>query len=269
MSKMSNMKVFALLILSIALLVWATMGQALTFGAGKEGRGYDRWATDVTHAFNSRGVESDKVNLKGSDDLTLGICAGEIDVAPSQQDAAYQRQIEGCELQELWTYPSEEFMFLAVPPDSKIDELEDLKETDVVITDAAGSGSDFTARQIRRIEMSDKGNKSPWAKFQLHNKSVKSAVGLGSAGKIAGVFFVGSINSEEIKFFLKNGWSFVEVYDKNLDDLKFNGKPLYEGQRVKLPGFGKVYTYKVKTSIYGKELGEQEQEIFESVMSTR
>ena len=79
----------------------------------------------------------------------------------------------------------------------------------------------------------------------------------------------GSPSSTDLAFFLKNGWELAEVYDKDLNDLEFNGQPLYEGQKVNIQGAGKVYTYKVKTFIFGKELNEEQQELFESVMATR
>lgn len=94
-------------------------------------------------------------------------------------------------------------------------------------------------------------------------------MGLGAGGKIDAVFLVGSKTSADLEFFVKNGWKAAEVYDKDLNDLQFNGQALYEGLDVKVEGVGSVYTYQVKTFIFGKELGEQQQELFESVMATR
>lgn len=238
-------------------------------GAGKESRGYDKWAQDIASAYVQRGHEASVVNLTGSDEITLSICNDSLDFAPAQQDAAYQRAMEGCELLPLWTYPSEEFMFLLVPPNSSIDELEDLTATSKVATGLAGSGSDFTLRQLRRIELSEEGNKSEWASLQVDNRSLKSAMGLGAGGKLDAVFFVGSTSSADLAFFIENGWAAVQVYDKDLNDLQFGGAALYEGDYVEVPKVGSVYTYKVKTFVFGKELSDVAQELFEAVMVTR
>jgi len=252
-----------------AMLGSAVFADPVVIGAGKEGRGYDKWAKDIAAAFSQRGQEAVVQNFAGSDEITLSICSDKVTFGPAQKDAAYQRAMEGCELMELWTYPSEEYIFLMVPPDSNIDELEDLTSSSKIATDAAGSGSDFTLRQLRRIELGEEGNKSDWANAAIENRSLKSAMGLGAGGKLDAVFFVGSRGSDDVKFFLKNGWEPVEVYDKDLNDLAFNGKPLYEGDDIIVPDYGKVYTYRVDTFIYGKELAGNQQELFESVMATR
>lgn len=247
----------------------SALAEPVVVGAGKAGRGYDDWAQGISSAFNQRGLATSVLNFTGSDEISLGICKDAVTFAPVQQDAAYQRSMEGCELLELWTYPSEEYMFLMVPPKSDIDELEDLTAASKVATDLAGSGSDFTIRQLRRIEQGEEGNGSEWSKLQVDNRSLKSAMGLGTAGKLQAVFFVGAKSSPDLAFFLKNGWVPVEVYDKDLNDLEFNGQSLYEGGKVDIAGYGKVYTYRVKTFIYGKELPADIQETFESVMATR
>ena len=253
---------------SLALFAGAAIAEPVSIGAGKEGRKYDKWAQDIASAFTQRGTEASVINFTGSDEITLGLCSDKVAFAPAQQDAAYQRAMEGCELLELWTYPSEEYMFLLVPPKSDIDELEDLTETSKVATDLAGSGSDFTLRQLRRIEQGDEGSKDDWSKLQIDNRSLKSAMGLGAGGKLDAVFIVADTGSADLAFFLKNGWTAVEVYDKDLNDLEYNGQSLYEGEDVRING-SKVYTYRVKTFIYGKELPAATQELFESVMSTR
>lgn len=253
---------------ALLLMCGAALAEPVTVGAGKAGRGYDKWAQDIASAFTQRGAPATVVNFTGSDEITLGICSDKVDFAPAQQDAAYQRAMEGCELLPLWTYNSEEYMWLLVPPKSDIDELEDLTSSSKVATDLAGSGSDFTLRQLRRIEQGEEGSKDEWSKMQIDNRSLKSAMGLGAGGKLDAVFLVGSSASADLGFFIKNGWTAVEVYDKDINDLEFNGEPLYEGGDVGVTNY-KVWTYQVKTFIYGKELPAETQEVFESVMSTR
>ena len=246
----------------------ASFAEPIVVGAGKAGGGYDKWSQDIAKAFTQRGVPAVVTNFTGSDEITLGICSDKVLFAPAQQDAAYQRAMEGCELLPLWTYSSEEYMWLMVPPNSDIDELEDLTSSSKVATDLAGSGSDFTLRQLRRIEQGEEGSGNDWSKMQIDNRSLKSAMGLGAGGKLDAVFFVGTASSANLDFFLKNGWTPVEVYDKDLNDLTFNGEALYEGDTTKFAG-GSVWTYRVKTFVYGKELQADLQEVFESVMSTR
>lgn len=239
---------------AIALLapVLALADEPLTIAAGKPGGGYDRRALQIEQRIEQRGVEAAVVNFAGSDEISLAVCAGRAQMGILQIDAIYARSLEGCQMKAVASYGTE-FALLIFPPRSGFDELSDLGPGSAVLVDGIGSGSDLFWRTIVRIETGEDGDGDEWASARAVNDPVELANASAEMGEIHAVLLVRKSDAADVQALLGQGWTLGELWDRDIDDLAFNGGPLYlsEKQKIMLPG-GKTswaWTYGVRSFI--------------------
>lgn len=214
----------------IALLLTTTIAHAepMVIAAGKTGGGYDAAAQRLKMRLEQRSIDAHVNNFNGSDEITLALCSKRADVGFTQVDAIYARAMEGCNLRPLGLY-GKEFAYIFFPPDSRIDELDELDETKTVLVDTVGSGSDLFWHTIVGIETDPKhGNNSTWASAASVNEPVDMAPTLAEIGDIHALIMVRKPDSRDISNLLALGWKQGWLYDKDIDDVEFNERSLYE-----------------------------------------
>lgn len=242
----------------------------VTIAAGKQGGGYDKAAQAIAQRLGQRGISATVENLDGSDAITLAICGGSADLGLTQIDAVWARAQEGCDLKAIGTYGTEVAVLL-FPPKSKKDELSDLRESDAVLADTIGSGSDLALRTMIRIENGDHGSHDKWAGLRVVNDQLQLAQASAEMGDITAVFMVRKPTDPAIIRLLENGWSLGYLWDKNIDDLKFKDKPLYEATKLDLVANGKHirnWGYDVRSLIVaGKSVVNGPKDTFAAVVS--
>lgn len=233
----------------------------LTIAAGMPGGGYDKFAKSMVVRLNQRGYSNVSItNNNGSDAITLAACNGKADIWIAQVDAIYTRAMEGCNIKPVADY-GVEFAMLLVPPNSGIYHLYDIKPTDTVATDGIGSGTELFWKTIVAIENGDKGSKDAWAKANVVESSPELLNTMANFGDIQAAVLVRKTDSADVKMLLQQGWHIVELWDKNIDDLQFNNKPLYtstNSHEIRTPQ-GTVYPwgYDVRAFVgVSKALGE-------------
>jgi hypothetical protein len=246
-----------LLIAAIAAIA-ATMAlptYALEIATGKAGGDYDTKSAVISENLRQRGIENHVTNYNGSSEISLTVCQGKADVGLMQMDAIYVRMIEDkCVLKPIAPL-GDEVAVMLVPGDAPKAKrkLKNWTDSDSVLVDTVGSGSELWWKTAVSIEQSDKGSQDDWAKASTVNDSLDLAEGLGSMGNITGVVMVRKQNSKDIINLLDAGWQLAELWDKNLDDLKFNGKPMYEQAELTIvDSNGKKHSgwgYKVKSFV--------------------
>lgn len=122
---------FPILILSLGFLAVALLlpglaaAEPLTIATGKAGGGYDRRAIQIEQRLEQRGIEAQILNLNGSDEISLAVCAGRAGLGILQIDAIYARSLEGCQMKAVASYGAEVALLL-FPPRAQHDELSDL-----------------------------------------------------------------------------------------------------------------------------------------------
>jgi tripartite-type tricarboxylate transporter receptor subunit TctC len=244
----------------------------ISIGAGKPGGGYDSYAQSLATRVAQRQIAATVVNYNGSDEISLALCSNNVQVAPVQIDAIYARAAEGCELKPIGVYEGE-YAVMMVPPKSPINELEDLTENSVVMVDTIGSGSELFANTIKSIELGDEGSKNKWAKFQVNNDPVELAHAAAGIGDVDALILVRRLHSDsgltEIRSLLRLGWTFAELYDKDLNDVSFNGKPLYEGDYFVVKDEGrnyKSYGYVVRTFVVANKELQKDKKTFAEIV---
>lgn len=237
-----------------AMLCGATLAahaDTITIATGKQGGGYDRRAQEISQRLEQRGLETTVQNLNGSDEISLAICQGRADIGPMQIDAIYARAMEGCTLKPVAVYGSE-FAFILFPPGSDADELEDLTPQSAVLVDTIGSGSDLFWRTIVRIETGEDGDGDEWSAARVVNDPLELAHASATMGDIHAVVLVRKPDSADVLRLIDLGWSLGQLWDRDIDDLQFNGQPLYAGQKVALKWGNKTvknYAYQVRSLI--------------------
>lgn len=204
----------------------AAYAEPLVIAAGKPSGGYDAAAQRLKMRLSQRNTDAAVVNYNGSDEITLALCSNKADIGFTQIDAIYSRAIEGCTLQPLGLY-GKEYAYIFFPPDSPHNELEDLTNTDTVLIDTVGSGSDLFWNTIRDIELGDQGNGSEWAGAGSVNEPIDLAPTLAEIGDIDAVVMVRKPDSRDIANLMGLGWEQGWLYDKDINDVEFNGKELY------------------------------------------
>lgn len=231
------------------LIATPVMALDVNIATGKQGGGYDAAAKNLAQRLGQRGFDVTVENLDGSDAITLALCNGSAQVGIAQVDAVDARAAEGCSLKPVGNY-GEEVAVILFPPKSSLNELDDMGESQAILVDTIGSGTDLFWHTIVRIENSEDGNKSAWAKVKPVNEPIELAETSASFGDIDAVLLVRKLNSPDITNLLARGWRLGELYDKDINDYQFNGSSLYEPSRVQLrspAGKARGYGYKVRS----------------------
>ena len=231
---------FPILILSLGFLAVALLlpglaaAEPLTIATGKAGGDYDRRAIQIEQRLEQRGIEAQILNLNGSDEISLAVCAGRAGLGILQIDAIYARSLEGCQMKAVASYGAEVALLL-FPPRAQHDELSDLGPGSAVLVDTIGSGSDLFWRTIVRIETGEHGSGDDWAQARAMNDPLELANASAEMGEIHAVLLVRKPDSADVQSLLGQGWTVGELWDRNLDDLEFNGGTLYLSEKLAIP----------------------------------
>lgn len=226
--------------------------QPVVIAAGMPDGGYDKFAKAMTTRLNQRGYANVTVsNNNGSDAITLAACNGKADVWIAQVDAIYTRYTEGCVLAPVADYGTE-VAVLMVPPKSEIDELSDLTADDAVAVDGIGSGTELFWRTIASIESGDNGSGDAWAKATPVESSPELLNTMANFGDIQAAVLVRKPDNQQIQMLLNQGWTFAELWDKDINDQEFNNLPLYESAENRFnsqDGAVEAWTYNVRAFV--------------------
>ena len=260
------------------LLKYAALALALTAGAasadvvvatGKSGGGYDKAAQTLSQRIAQRGIQNEVVNMNGADEISLAVCGDKAQIGYMQIDAFYARSKDGCSLKAIANYGTEQ-AYILFPPKSSYGKLSDLSEKDTVLVDTVGSGSELFFRTIQRIEK-EEGRGDAWSNASLNTDGLDIAPAAGEMGDVQAVVMVRKPNSPDMARLLDLGWSLGELWDRNIDDLKFNGQSLYTSQKVQLlDGAGKKhrgYAYDVSSFVVANASLIRNKEIFNKVVA--
>lgn len=211
----------------------AVAAQDIHIAVGQQGRGYEARGLEIGERLSQRGHEVSVDNYEGSDAISLAVCDGRATVGIMQIDAIYARAQEGCDLKTIGTYGNE-YAFMLFPPDSKLDELSDLRADNKVLVDTIGSGTELFWRTIVGIETGDKGNKSKWAQAKpVHDLTVLADT-MAQAGEVDALLIVGIPDNKEVLNLLEKGWELGELYDKDINDMQYRGGSLYNTETVEI-----------------------------------
>lgn len=235
---------------AVALMVAGTaaFSAEFTIATGKEGGGYDAAARTAATKLAQRGHVVEIENLNGSDEITLAVCSGRAVAGFTQIDAMDARAKEGCTLRPVADYGSGEIAVILFPPDSGMDSLDDLTSADGVLVDTIGSGTALFWDTIVAIENGPDGNGSAWAEAKPIFDDVTMAEPLANFGDVQAVVMVQTIDSSKISNLLDRGWKLGELWDKDINDYQFNGKPLYASEKLSITSTSrkhKGYVYAV------------------------
>lgn len=226
--------------------------EPLLIATGKPGGGYDRRAIQIEQRLEQRGIEAQILNLNGSDEIALAVCAGRAALGIMQIDAIYARSLEGCQMKAVASYGSEVAVLL-FPPRAKLDELSDLGPGSAVLVDTIGSGSDLFWRTLVKIETGEQGSGDGWAQARAVNDPLELANASAEMGEIHAVLLVRKPDSPDVQALLGQGWKVGELWDRNIDDLEFNGGKLYLSEKLTIPTPGgktvKAWGYTVRSFV--------------------
>jgi TRAP-type uncharacterized transport system substrate-binding protein len=207
--------------------------QSLTIATGKPKGGYAAYTAILSDRLSQYKVPNKVINYNGSNAIATALCSKEAALGVLQIDALYNMSKQGCALEPLAIYGTEYAMIL-FPPDSEYDSLGDLGEGDKVLVDGVGSGSELTLQTMIAIEKGPDGNNSTWSKLSLVNGGFETAPASASAGLIDAVFMVAKQDNSRLIALLDQDWVIGDVSDKDIDDLLFNKKPLYDKTTINL-----------------------------------
>lgn len=221
-------------IASAAILAMAAtaVNADIVIATGKQGGGYDRASQTLAQRIEQRGIDVAVTNMNGSDEISLALCRNSAQVGYMQIDAFWQRAQDGCQLKAIANYGTE-VAYILFPPNSEIDELEELTEQHTVLVDTVGSGSELFFRTIQKIEK-EEGRGNAWSDVSMNTDGLDIAPAAGMMGDVHAVVMVRKPNSPDMVRLLDLGWTLGWMKDRNIDDLEFNGKSLYEGNKVQL-----------------------------------
>lgn len=223
-----------------------------SIATGKPGGGYDRRALQIEQRLEQRGIIATVTNLAGSDEISLALCGGRADLGILQIDAIYARSLEGCQMKAVGSYGAEAALIL-FPPRADHDELSDLGPGSAVLVDTIGSGSELFWRTIVRIETGEDGSGDEWALARVVNDPLSLANTSAEMGEIDAVVLVRKPDSADVQALLGQGWVLGELWDRDINDLEFNGAPLYRSEKMKVPTPGsktlKAWGYEVRSFI--------------------
>lgn len=239
-------------ILFLGLTVSPVRADGLTIATGKPGGGYDQRARQIGQRLEQRGIVPAIINLQGSDEISLAVCSGRADLGLSQIDAIYARSLEGCQMKAVASYGSEVALLL-FPPRSPHDELSDLGPGSAVLVDTIGSGSDLFWRSIVKIETGETGDSDGWASARAVNDPIELANAAAGMGEIHAVLLVRKADSADVQSLLGQGWTVGELWDRDINDLEFNGGKLYLSEKLSIPTPGgktvKAWGYAVRSFV--------------------
>lgn len=246
---MKTMITVALATLGLATTAFA---EPLVIATGKDGGGYDKAAREVSQRLAQRQIANTVLNLNGSEEISLAVCGGAADIGWMQIDAIYARAMEGCTMKAVGLY-GDEVAVILFPPRADHDELSDLSAKDAVLVDTIGSGSSLFWATMARIEKGPDGSGDKWAEARAVFDPVSLAHTSAELAEIQAVVLVRKPDSPDITRLLDLGWTLGELWDKDINDLNFNGGELYESLKVEItpPGKKKVrnYGYKVRSFV--------------------
>ena len=230
----------------------AAAADVLTIATGKAGGGYDRRAIQIEQRLEQRRIAAEVVNLNGSDEISLAVCAGRAQLGLMQIDAIYARSLEGCQMKAVASY-GVEVALLLFPPRSPHGALSDLGTGDAILVDTIGSGSDLFWRTLVKIETSEDGDKDAWASARAINDPLELANAGAEMGEVQAVLLVRKAESPDVQGLLGQGWKIGELWDRDISDLQFNGGPLYLSEKIaiKTPAGKtlKVWAYQVRSFV--------------------
>ena len=255
---------------ALALLTYPATADTLTIAAGKMGGGYDARARIIEQRLDQRGLDAAVENMNGSDEISLAVCAGRAQLGIMQIDALYARALEGCTVKPVAVFGNE-YAFLLLPPKSDLDELSDFGPQNGILVDTIGSGSDLFWRTIVKIETGDDGDSDEWASARIVNDPLDLANASASMGDISAVVIVRKLESPDVTRLLDMGWTIGEMWDRDIDDLQFNGQPLYASEYVKVlfgNGTTKGYAYQVRSLIVTtQQVAQGDRKLFSAITS--
>lgn len=257
------------LIMSLGLFTTPAIADDLTFYTGKEGGGYHGYSKDVVQRLNQYGVGQVSIeNRNGSDDITLQACSNDNSLWVAQVDAIWTREMkQGCYLEVLADYGNE-YTYLMFPPDSEKSKLGHLDSSSKILVDRIGSGSELTWKNMVFIDQ-EHGGSDDWGKAKPVTSDIRRASALANKGDIDAVFLVRTPSSSDIGRLIDQGWSIGKMSDKDINDLMYGSKPLYEKADVQFEGCKKCYNdgYVVRSVVGTTEhMESRDADLFYNIM---
>lgn len=242
-------KLIAIASLGVGILAATVItAEEVTIATGQLDGGYDTSAQKLALRLEQRQHDVEVLNFVGSDEITLALCSGEAEIGITQIDAMEARQKEGCSLKPVGTYGTEIAMFW-YPKGSKFNELSDFNTNTKILVGDVGSGSDLWWHNAIKIEI-ENGGSNDWIKATVVNDDPAMASTLHGFGDIDVVLYVMKSSDQRIQDLASEGWKLGELYDKDINDHEFNGKPLYDSVKSNFYAGGKKqknWTYEVKS----------------------
>lgn len=252
---------------AIALVAAATcaVAEPVTIYTGGKGGGYDAAAQTMAARMAQRGYEVTVENRNGSDDITLQACRDENAVWIAQIDALYAREMkDGCFLPVVADYGTE-VAALFFAPGSRMNDLGDLDGGKTIFVDKVGSGSELTWRTMVAIEL-EHGRGDDWTKAQTETSDLRRATAMANRGKVHAALLVRKESSADFQMLIDQGWELGDLSDKDINDLKYGSKPLYERTKVRI-GKAKDNGYLVPSFIGTTEHIERDEiDLFDAIL---
>jgi TRAP-type uncharacterized transport system substrate-binding protein len=239
---MTNLRLLAALAVSTMLAAPMAMAQdaatattTVRLAAASQGGGYDGAMRNLQAQMNRQGDSFDVTvqNLDGSEAIVNALCSGLADFGPAQKDAY---RAGGCDLRPVGVYGAE-YTQIFFPPGSRYDELSDLDGSHTILVGNIGSGAALTWDTMVSIETGEHGNNSDWSQVAPLYESPDSAEGYAATGEIDAVFIVAKQDHPVVTRLMAAGWEPGWVEDKDVNDLEFNGAPLYNRVSLDYEGF--------------------------------
>ncbi|MDE4297162.1 hypothetical protein PXK56_18415 [Phaeobacter gallaeciensis] len=257
-------------LLGAASLATAGLAETVTIYTGTKGGGYDKQAQNIAARLAQRGMEAVVENRNGSDDITLQACQNDNSMWIAQIDALYKREMkDGCYLSVVADYGDEVAMLL-FPPDSDLDDLDELDSSHKVFVAKVGSGSELSFKNMQAIEK-EHGRSDEWSDAEAVTGDLRRLNALANRGKVNAAFLVMKPTDNRIIKLLDTGWELGYLYDKDINDLKFGELPLYEAvkyETYKGSKTVKAWGYVVKSFIGTTEYVESDNmDAFDAMLS--
>lgn len=253
-----------------SLAIAAQAAQPITVYTGTKGGGYDKAAQNIAARLSQRNIEISVENRAGSDDITLQACQNPNSMWIAQIDALYKREMkDGCHLSVVADY-GDEIAMLLFPPNSDLDELDHLSGKHKVFVAKVGSGSELSFKNMQSIEK-EHGRSDEWSDAEAVTGDLRRLNALANRGKVNAAFLVMKPGDARVQKLLDTGWTLGYLYDKDINDLKFGEKPLYEAKKVSVQVGSKTrknWGYVVKSFIGTTETVELDnEEAFDAMLS--
>lgn len=262
--------IVSLAVAGFASLASVTRAEPISIYTGTKGGGYDAKAKQIAARISQRGIQSEIINRNGSDDITLQACQNEKAMWIAQGDALYKREMkDGCYLSVVADYGDETAM-LMFPPGSDNSKLKHLGSSDKLFVAAVGSGSELTARNMQSIEV-EHGRGDDWAKTEIVTGDLRRLNALANRGRVTAALLVMKPTDDRISKLLDTGWTLGSLYDKDINDLQWGEKPLYQAIKYSVKVGSKTKKadgYVVKSFIGTTEAIENDNlETFDAILS--